>query len=204
MRKNFYFIMSITFWLFMAIGFSDNWLFDTGQPSNSNPKFLIHAFFAFSWFTLLVVQTGLIRKSNTKTHMKIGLAGMVVFAGFLLSTFPMYGQEYLDQGYLDPLSTMIFLQLVFATILIIIGFAKRKTNSLIHKTHIIFGSFMMIQPALDRAVGHLFGEVGIHWLIIYLIIFGLFVWYYKKIKWQIAVGFLVWAGGLTNVLINMR
>lgn len=195
--------MSITFWLFMAVGFSDNWLFDTGQPSNSNPKFLIHAFFAFSWFTLLVVQTGLIRKNNTKTHMKIGIAGMVVFVGFLLSTLPMYVQEYFDQGYLDPLSTMIFLQLMFATILIIIGFAKRKTNSLIHKTHIIFGSFMMIQPALDRAVGHLFGEVGIQWLIIYLILFGLFIWYYKKLKWQIAFGFLIWAGGLTNVLMNM-
>lgn len=195
--------MSITFWLIMAIGFSDNWLFDIGQPSNSNPKFLIHAFFAFSWFTLLVVQTGLIRKNNTKAHMKIGITGMIVFTGFLLSTLPMYAQEYFDQGYLDPLSTMIFLQLMFAMILIVIGFAKRKKNPLIHKTHIIFGSFMLIQPALDRAVGHVFGEVGIQWLIIYLILFGLFIWYYKKIKWQIAVGFLVWAGGLTNVLMNM-
>lgn len=188
----------------MAIGFSDNWLFDINQPSNSNPKFLIHAFFAFSWFTLLVVQTGLILKNNTKTHMKIGIAEMIVFAGFLLSTLPMYTQEYFDQGYLDPLSTMIFLQLVYATILIIIGFAKRKTNPLIHKTHIIFGSFMLIQPALDRAVGHLFGEVGIQWLIIYLVLFGLFIWHYKKIKWQISVWFLVWAGGLTNVLMNMN
>lgn len=187
----------------MPVGFSDNWLFDVGQPSNRNPRFLIHAFFAFSWFTLLVVQTGLIRKSNTGTHMKIGIAGMVVFAGFLLSTLPMYALAYYDQGYLDPLSTMIFLQLIFATILIITGFAKRKTDPLIHKTHIIFGSFMLIQPALDRAVGHLFGEVGIQWLIIYLVLFGLFIWYYKKLKWQIAIGFLVWAGGLTNVIMNM-
>ena len=203
MRNNFYFIISITLWVFMAVGFSDNWLFDIGQPSNSNPKFLIHAFFAFSWFTILVIQTGLIRKNNTKTHMKLGVAGMVVFAGFLLSTLPMYVQEYLDQGSLDPLSMMIFLQLMFATILIIIGFLKRKTNPLVHKTHIIFGSFMMIQPAVDRAVGHLFGEIGIQWLIIYLVLFGLFIWYYKKIKWQIAVGFLIWAGGFTNLLINM-
>lgn len=134
--------------------------------------------------------------------MKVGIAGMIVFAGFLLSTLPIYAQEYLVQGYLDPLSTMIFLQLMFATILILIGFLKRQTNPFIHKTNIIFGSFMMIQPALDRVVGHLFGEVGIQWLIIYLVLFGLFVWYYKKINWQIAGGFLVWAGGLTNVLIN--
>jgi len=63
---------------------------------------------------------------------------------------------------------------------------------------------MLIQPALDRAAGHLFGEVGIQWLIIYLALFGLFIWYYKKLKWQIAVGFLVWAGGLTNVLMKMN
>jgi len=135
--------------------------------------------------------------------MQIGIAGMIVFAGFLLSTLPMYAREYFNQGYLNPLSTMIVLQLTFATILIVIAFAKRKTDSLTHKTHMIFGSFMMIQPALDRAVGHLFGQVGIQWLIIYLILFGLFVWYYKKIKWQIAIGFLVWTAGLTNVLMNM-
>jgi hypothetical protein len=29
-------------------------------------------------------------------------------------------------------------------------------------------------------------------------------WYHKKLKWQITVGFLVWAAGLTNIILHMN
>jgi len=76
MRKNFYFIMSLVYWLLMMTGFSDNWLYDTSQESNFILKFQVHAFFAFSWFSILIAQTGLIRKNNFKTHKKLGIAGI--------------------------------------------------------------------------------------------------------------------------------
>lgn len=73
MKVSFYLLFAISLWLLMAIGFSDNWLFDRAQESNSQPKFLIHAFFAFWWFTLLVIQSGLIRAGNIKLHMRLGI-----------------------------------------------------------------------------------------------------------------------------------
>lgn len=203
MRKSFYFIMSIIYWLFMMIGFSDNWLYDTNQASNFVPKFIIHAFFAFSWFSLLVIQTGLIRKNNLKTHKKLGILGMIVFSGMILSTGYLYLSRYLDIGYMAPLSKMVFSQYLFAVVLTIIGYANRKSNASNHKTNIIFGSFMFMQPAIDRMVGHLFDDIYIFvWLSIYFILFGLFVWYYKKIKWQFAVGFTIWLAGLINLVMN--
>ncbi|HOX81525.1 MAG TPA: hypothetical protein PLJ60_05120 [Chryseolinea sp.] len=203
MRKNFFFSMSIIYWLFMMIGFSDNWLYDTNQASNFIFKFQVHAFFAFSWFSLLVVQTGLIRKANYKLHQQIGITGMVIFVGLILSTGYLYLSRYLELGYMAPLSKMVFSQYLFAIVLIVIGFAKRKTDTLAHKTNIIFGSFMLMQPAIDRMVGHLFDDVFvIVWLAVYFILFGLFIWYYKKIKWQFAAGFTIWLAGLMNMIMN--
>lgn len=203
MRQQFYFALSIFFWIVMAIGFSDNWLTDRGQESNSDWRFMVHAFFAFSWFTLLVIQTGLIQRGSRKLHMKTGIAGMVVFAGFLITTVPHYVDQYSTTGKLAPLSTMIFAQLILATILIVMGFAKRKTDSRTHKTNMMVGTFMLLQPAADSAIGHLFGRPDVEWLLLYTILFGLFIWRHKGIRWQITVAFVTWFGGLLYYVNSM-
>ena len=197
MRKYFYITLSSLLWIVMAIGFSDNWLTNINQPSNSEPKFLIHAVFAFSWFTLLVVQNGLIKKENIKAHIKTGKIGFLVFLGFLLSTLPLYLKEF------EPLSIMVFSQLVLAIVLIGLAYRFRKKNPDLQKTNIMFGSFLLIQPAWDRAVGHLFGSIGLEWILFFLIIYGLFIWHDKKVRWQYVLGFIIWALGLVNVLRHM-
>lgn len=205
MRKNFYFIMAVFFWLLMVIGFSDNWLFDVGQESNSNPAFLVHAFFAFSWFTFLVVQTGLIRKSNVKTHMKVGVAGMISYAGFFLVTANIYITRMIAEGFPAPLALMNMALFVFATLMIVRGFLVRKQDAAAHKTSILVGTFMLIEPALSRSLSHLFGgETEGLWLLTYLVLFGLFVWFYKKINWQITTAFTVWLLGTANFIMQMR
>jgi hypothetical protein len=203
MRKNFYFIMSIIYWLFMMIGFADNWLYDTSQASNFILKFQVHAFFAFSWFSLLVVQTGLIRKSNLKAHKQVGITGIIAFYGMILSTGYLYVTRFLELGYMSHLTQMVFSQLLFAIVLITIGFAKRKTDALTHKTNISFGCLLLMFPAIDRAVGHVFDDLyPIVLLLTYFILFGSFIWYYKKIKWQVAAGFLIWLVGLINMIMK--
>jgi len=187
----------------MAIGFSDNWLWDRQQDSNSDWRMLIHAAFASSWFTILVVQTGLIRRDNYRLHKQVGVAGMVIFSGFLITTLPHYFAQYLETGKLAPLSTMIFAQLVVATTLIVFAFLKRKTDSEAHKTNIVVGTFLLLQPAADRAVGHLFGGIGIEWLTLYLAIFTAIIWYHKTVRWQVAVAFVVWAGGVAYFVSQM-
>ncbi|MCX2745399.1 hypothetical protein OO013_16085 [Mangrovivirga sp. M17] len=198
MRKHFYLALSIVLWLIMIVGFSDNWLTDIGQPSNSQPKFLIHAFFAFSWFTILVIQNGFIKKQDFRTHMKVGKVGFLIYIGFLITTLPLYLKEF------KPLSIMVFSQLVFGSTLIGLSYYYRKRDLQTHKMNMMFGSFLLVQPAWDRAAGHLFGSQGLEWLLFYLIFFGLFIWYHKKLKWQVATGFLIWAAGLTNIILNMK
>ena len=120
--------MSLVFWLLMVIGFSDNWLFDVGQESNSDPKYLIHAFFAFSWFTLLVIQAGLIRRKRVKIHMALGIAGVIVYAGLFVATSYIYLSRLLSEGSPEPLAMLNMAMFVFVTILIVKGLLIRKQD----------------------------------------------------------------------------
>ena len=97
---------------------------------------------------------------------------------------------------------MVFSQYLFAIVLITIGFAKRKTDAQTHKTNIAFGCLMLMFPVIDRAIGHVFDDLyAIILLLTYLSLFGSFVWYYKKIKWQFVVGFIIWLTGILNMII---
>ena len=204
MKKHFYFIMSFIFWLLMVIGFSDNWLFDVGQESNSDPKFLIHAFFAFSWFTLLVVQTGLVRRKRVNIHMTLGIAGMVVYVGLFVATSYIYLTRLINEGIPGSLAMLNIALFMFATFLIVSGFLIRNQDPERHKTNIIIGTFMLMEPGISRSIGHLFGKGSEPvWLLAYLILFGVFVWHYRKITWQIAIGFSIWLIGTVNIVISM-
>lgn len=195
--------MSIVYWLFMMIGFSDNWLYDTHQESNYIPKFIVHGLFAFSWFSLLVLQTGLVRKNNLKAHRQMGIIGIIIFYGMIVSTGYLYVTRFIELGYMSSLTQMVFSQYLFAILLITIGFAKRKADAQTHKTNIIFGCLMLMFPAIDRAVGHIFDNLyPVVLLFTYFVLFTSFIWYYKKIKWQFAVGFLIWLVGLINLTLN--
>ena len=61
---------------------------------------------------------------------------------------------------------------------------------------------MLMFPVIDRAIGHVFDDLyAIILLLTYLSLFGSFVWYYKKIKWQFVVGFIIWLTGILNMII---
>jgi hypothetical protein len=126
-RKNFFLIFSLIFWLLMAIGFSDNWLFDAGQKSNSEPKFLIHAFFAVCWFTLLVIPSGLIKKSNYTLHFKLGLFGIIIYYLLTLTIWNLYYENFVMKN--DWLKLIKPLE-AFSVLLVTIAFIKKKR---IHK-----------------------------------------------------------------------
>ncbi len=195
--------MSLLYWLFMVIGFSDNWLYDIDQPSNSNPKFLIHAFFAFSWFSLLLAQSALIRYGTVSQHRNLGMAGFFIFPAMCLSTGYLYLSRFLEIGYLSPLSKMVSAQLIFAIVLTFIAFAARKKDFQSHKNYIILGSFFLIQPAVDRAVGKLFDAYYVEaWLCTYAILFGLFFWFFKKFNWPLTLGTLIWGIGLFQLWLS--
>ncbi len=202
MRDKFFFIISLIFWFLMVIGFSDNWLFDTGQESNSQPKFLIHAFFAFSWFTLLVVQTGLIRKRNYKLHMKLGLLGIIIYYLLTITIWNLFFENFMDKN--DWMRLVKPLE-AFSIVLVTLGFLNRKKNTQNHKDYIIFGTFCLIGPALDRTVFHLFGPEYMMWpmLILTFGLFGSFIWYKKKFTWYMGLWLIFWTYSLYPLFSRM-
>lgn len=191
MRDKFFLIFSLILWSLMVIGFSDNWLFDIGQESNYQPKFLIHAFFAFCWFTLLVVQTSLINKGNYKLHMKLGIFGIFIYYLMTLTIWNLYFEAFIKTN--DWIRLVKPLE-IFSIILVTLGFLNRNKDSVKHKEFIMFGSFALIGPALDRTVFHIFGPQNMIWAMfaLYLLLFSLFIWLKKGITWYMVLWIIFW------------
>ncbi|MGB4772040.1 MAG: hypothetical protein WBP58_11295 [Chitinophagaceae bacterium] len=203
LRKHFYLILSALFWLMMIVGFADNWLYDVHQPSNSVPKFIVHGLFAFAWFTIFLVQAALVRTRNVRLHQRLGIAGLVIFVGMALSTGYLYLSFFLEKGYLRPISKMISSQLVFAVVLVALGYLHRKNNLAQHKTNMLLANLWLIQPGMDRWVDHIFPSIFLElWLAVYLLLFAAIMWYYKRVPWQLWVGALIWLAGLVNAMAS--
>ncbi len=154
MRKNYFFIASILLLLLSVIAFSDNLFFDTGQQSNSDPKFIIHGLFMFAWFIILVIQTGYIRNGNHKAHMRLGLAGMITAIGVFLSTVYVFVMVF--KGW-DAMAYFVkanrFFMLSFA-VLLILAYRNRKTAAK-HKRFVYLASLLILEPILSRVSGNL-------------------------------------------------
>ncbi|WP_296701441.1 hypothetical protein [Algoriphagus sp.] len=209
-RNDFYFFMGLVFWLIMMIGFSDNWLFDVGQPSNSIPRLIIHGLFAFLWYSLFLIQAGLIRKRKIGLHRKLGIVGIFIFAGMTLSTGYLFLAMYLRNGDLNPLSYMTSSQWVFGVVLVVIAYLKRRSDTRSHKMNMLFANLWFIQAAMDRFVERFIPSLDSGypdfyipvWFLFYGILFATLIWYYKKIPWQLSIGFIIWTAGFIYAFIN--
>lgn len=209
-RKNFYFCMGLVFWLIMMIGFSDNWLYDVGQPSNSNPKFIIHGLFAFLWYSLFVIQSGFVRKHKIHLHKKLGILGIFIFAGMTFSTGYLFLSMYLKNGDLNPLSYMTSTQWAFGLILVVMAYIKRRSNTRVHKMNMLFANLWFIQAAMDRFVERLIPSLDSGypdfyipvWFLSYGILFTILILYYKHIPWQLYIGFIIWMAGFIYATMN--
>jgi hypothetical protein len=209
-RDNFYLCMGLVFWLIMMIGFSDNWLYDVGQPSNSNPKFIIHGLFAFLWYSIFVIQTGLIRKRQIGLHRKLGFFGIFIFVGMTLSTGYLFLSMYLRKGDLNPLSYMTSAQWAFGVVLVVMAYVKRRSDIQLHKTNMVFASLWFIQAAMDRFVERCIPSMDSGypdfyipvWFFCYGILFATMIWYYKRVPWQLYIGFILWTAGLIYAIMN--
>lgn len=66
--------ISVVLLLLGIVAFSDNLFTDFSQPSNSDPKLIVHGLFGLAWYVLLATQANLIRVRNVKVHKKLGMA----------------------------------------------------------------------------------------------------------------------------------
>ena len=108
---------------------------------------------------------------------------------------------FLEKGYLRPISKMVSSQLAFAVVLVALGYWQRRKNLVQHKTNMLMASLWLIQPGMDRWVDHIFPSIFLElWLAVYAVLFAAIIWYYKRVSWQLWVGFLIWLAGLINAI----
>jgi hypothetical protein len=136
-----------------VIAFSDNLFTDVGQPSNRDPKFIIHGLFCLAWFMTFVAQSLLVQRRQIATHRRLGLAGMAIGAGVALSTFYIFVVTY--EGW-DKLAVFArpnrFFMVSYAMLLMLAY--RQRTNAPTHKRLIFLATLYMLGPILDRAASH--------------------------------------------------
>lgn len=157
MKKYYFLIASVLMLILSLVGFSDNLITDTGQESNSDPKFIIHGLFLFAWFIILIIQTNFIRQENYKAHIKLGIAGMVVAIGVLLTTVYIFLVVYNGWNVM-PINAKVnrFFMPSYA-LLVWLGYMNRKKPNK-HKRFMYVGTLYMLGPILDRALDHIFPD----------------------------------------------
>lgn len=149
MKKNYFLIASILLLLLSIVGFSDNLFYDVHQPSNSDPKFIVHGLFMFAWFVMLTVQTNFIKKGNHRAHILWGTTGLIAAVGTVLSTFYLFAAVYKGWDVM-PFYAKANRFLMPAFALFVWLAYKHRNNPVLHKHYILSGTFFLLEPILSR------------------------------------------------------
>ena len=186
MRKNFFFWTSL-FLLFLSVfAFSDNLFYDVGQKSNSDPKFIIHGLFFLAWFIILVIQTGYIRKGNYKAHRTLGITGMLIGLGVIISTFYVFVAVYKGWSVMPYFVKANRFFTTSFTILILLAYLNRK-HGIKHKRYIYIGTLYVLGPVLDRVAGKLMIDTDLGFFLFEAIVWNtlfisLFIYDWRTLK----------------------
>ncbi|SMG39605.1 hypothetical protein SAMN05661096_02646 [Marivirga sericea] len=151
--KNYFFGLSITIFIMSVIAFSDNWLTDVGQTSNSDPKMIVHGLIMFAWTIVLIIQTNHIRKLNIAQHKKLGITGFLIAVLMLLSInyLAYLGPDFNQLPFFGK-ANRIFVP-VFA-LMLLFAYLNRY-NKLLHQYFIFVGMLLCMEPILSRFCANL-------------------------------------------------
>lgn len=142
-------IISVLLLFLSIVAFSDNLFTDVGQPSNSDPKFIIHGFFGLAWYVLLATQANLVRVRNLRLHRQLGIATFFVAIGVTLSTLYIFVVLWKGWSNMEPEVRANRLFLPGYALCLLLAWQQR-TKSDWHKRLIFIGTFFMLAPVLDR------------------------------------------------------
>lgn len=149
-RPAYFAIMAMITLGLTLLGFLDNLLTNVGQPSNSDPKFIFHGLFCLGWMVLFAVQTQLVRLGRVRWHRSLGIAGIFVALGVVLSTLWVFiavwkGWDAMSViGRANRLFLPSFGLLVLAALL-----GHRRPDW--HRRMMLVATLFMLEPILSRA-----------------------------------------------------
>lgn len=149
------------------VGFGDNLVTDIHQPSNSDPKFLVHGFFCLGWMVLLLLQAALIRSRNLRLHKRIGIAAVVFAVGVTCSTLFVFWAVWRDWSLMSPEVRANRILLPSFAACVLLGYLNRHRPDR-HKRLMLVASFYMLGPVLSRCydplVAPLLEGLGEQWI----------------------------------------
>ena len=143
---------SITSVLLLAlsiVAFSDNLFTDVGQPSNRDPKFIIHGLFGLAWYVLLAIQANLVRVRNLRLHRKLGIATLLVAIGVAISTLWIFVAVWKGWDAMGPEVRANRLLLPGYSLCVLLAWRWRALADR-HKRLVFTGTFFMLGPVLSR------------------------------------------------------
>ncbi|WP_447936233.1 hypothetical protein [Thermomonas fusca] len=142
-------IVSVLLLVLSVVAFSDNLFTDVGQPSNRDPKFIVHGVFGLAWYVLLATQANLVRTRNLRLHRKLGIAAFIVAIGVTLSTLYIFVVLWKGWANMEPEVRANRLLLPGYALCVLLAW-QRRARSDWHKRLIFIGTFFMLGPVVDR------------------------------------------------------
>lgn len=174
----YYFILVSSLLLILSlIAFSDNLFTDIGQPSNKDPKFIIHGLLMLAWVITFVLQSYFILGNKYQAHMRCGKIGFLMAIGVFVSTVYVFIAVFKGWDAMAPwVKANRLLMLSFATFILLAYIFRRNRDR--HKRFIFWAIILPIEPIMGR-VSELF-RVD-HWELFYILtwhfFFASFFWY---------------------------
>lgn len=134
---------------FTLVGFGDNLFTNVSQPSNFDPKFIVHGLASLAWMVLLVVQSLLITARNPRLHRRLGLAGLVVAIAVTLSTLYIFVAGWKGWNHMGAEAKANRLLLPAYALLVALAVWNRA-RPMLHKRLMLLATFCMLGPVLAR------------------------------------------------------
>ena len=152
-----YFPVITTLLLVLSVGaFADNLFTDVGQPSNRDPKMIVHGLFGLAWAILFATQAWLVNVRRVGVHRRLGSAAFVVAIGVSASTLYLFYDKFRGWAAMSPevLANRLLLPVFFVCVALAY---VRRTRSDWHKRLLLIGSMALLEPVLARLYDPMFG-----------------------------------------------
>jgi hypothetical protein len=181
MYRKYYFQSVSTLLLILSlIAFSDNLITDVGQPSNKDPKFIIHGLLMFAWFGTFVAQTYFILTRKFDAHIKWGKIGFVLAIAVFLSTVYVFITVFQGWGSMEPFVKANRLFMVSFAFFLLLAYRNRGKGAR-HKRFVFWAIVLPIEPIMGRVSD--FFNID-HWVLFYALGWHLFFASFLLYDWQ--------------------
>ncbi|MFM5884917.1 MAG: hypothetical protein ACKOQ3_06265 [Novosphingobium sp.] len=139
---------------FMA--FWDNLVTDVGQPSNSDPKMVVHALFAAAWVIAFAAQAWLVYLGRIAVHRRIGQWIFAIGGAMVLSTLYLFIAKFRGFAAMEPEVIANRLLMVVFVVCNVLAYLRRSRPDW-HKRLLLVGTMALLEPVLARLYDPLFG-----------------------------------------------